>query len=465
MQIPRGLTPFPRPPDKQGMRPYHSSAYDFARTVDSHWEASAPPLGLDLEPLEGKASAEVAIVGGGYTGLNAALRLAGAHGRDVAVLEAGPIGWGASGRNGGFCCIGSAKLSYGEMIRKFGIEATREFFQAQCRAVDHVATLIETHAIAADRTETGEIQLAHRPNRVKGLLEELDFLEQTFGVECRFLAGRDLAQEGAAGPLFHGGLFGPIGFGLHPLKYLRGLARATARAGVRLHPSSPVTRWREEAGLHVLSTPNGEIRARQVLVATNGYTDERIPPALKGRLLPALSTVLVTRPLTAQELAAQGWTTRRMAYDTRDLLHYFRLLPCGRFLFGGRGGTDAHPHALSAIATRLRRTFEAMFPAWAKVETERRWSGLVCLSLARTPYAGPMPGMERTWIAAAYHGNGVAMGSYAGAKIADVVAGAAPETSIPKVMRGPLRRFPAEALRLQYLKAIYVGFGLRDEWL
>jgi glycine/D-amino acid oxidase-like deaminating enzyme len=107
-----------------------------------------------------------------------------------------------------------------------------------------------------------------------------------------------------------------------------------------------------------------------------------------------------------------------------------------------------------------------MFPAWAAVETERRWSGLVCLSFNRTPYAGPMPGMDNVFIAAAYHGNGVAMGSLAGARIADAMAGAASEEqAIPAVMRAPLRRFPGPALRLHYLKAAYVGFGVRDEWL
>lgn len=446
------------------MRLYHPSAYDFTQTVDSQWEASAPPLGLDPQPLSGGAAAEVAIIGGGFTGLNAALRLAGAHGRDVAVLEAGPIGWGASGRNGGFCCIGSSKLSYGDMIGKFGLDATREFFEAQRNAVTHVAGLLDEHGIEADRTEEGEIQLAHRPNRVRGMLEEQAFLKRTFGLDCRLVGREGLAAEGAGSDYFHGGLASPLGFGLHPLKYVRGLARAASRAGARLHPGSPVIAWREEAGRHVLVTARGELRAKSVLVATNGYTDEDIPPALAGRLLPALSTILVTRPLQESELAAQGWTTRRMAYDTRDLLHYFRLLPCGRFLFGGRGGTEAHPGSLAAIARRLRLTFERMFPAWAGVETERRWSGLVCLSFGRTPHAGPLPGLDNAHVAAAYHGNGVAMGSFAGARIADVMAGG-PAEAIPAVLRAPLKRFPAPALRIHYLKAAYAGFGLRDEWM
>jgi glycine/D-amino acid oxidase-like deaminating enzyme len=215
----------------------------------------------------------------------------------------------------------------------------------------------------------------------------------------------------------------------------------------------------------VLAAPAGELSAKRVLVATNGYTDDRIPPAAGGRLLPALSSIMVTRPLSGAELAAQGWTTHDLAYDTRNLLHYFRLLPCGRFLFGGRGGTDASPSALAAIGTRIRGTFETMFPAWAKVETEKRWSGFVCLSFNRIPFAGPLPGLDNAWMAAAYHGSGVAMGSLAGARIAGGMAGRPAKAAVPQIMRTPLRRFPFPTLRRFYLKAAYAAFGWRDEWL
>lgn len=448
------------------MRLYEPSAYDFSRSVDSHWEATAEPLGLALEALSGGVTADVAIIGGGYTGLNAGLRLARDFGMDVVVLEAGPIGWGASGRNGGFCCLGSSKISPAEMIRKFGLDATRAFQDAQREAVEHVEALLAGHGIDADRTDHGELQLAHKANRIGELKEEQGFFRSTFGVEHRLLDREELTAQGTAGPLFHAGLMGPVGFGLHPLKYLRGLARVAHGAGVRLFPRSAVAGWREEVGAHVLSTADGEVRARQVLVATNGFTDETIPPELSGRLLPALSTVLVTRPLSEDELRAQGWNRTLVSYDTRNLLHYFRLLPSGHFLFGGRGGTSAAPDTLTAFASRLRRTFEAMFPAWAHVETAHRWSGLVCLTFGRTPYAGPIPGRERAWLSAAYHGNGVAMGSFAGARIADVISGRLKhEQAFPAPLRVPPARFPLPGLRRTYLKAVYLGFGVRDEWL
>ncbi|MGE0213795.1 MAG: NAD(P)/FAD-dependent oxidoreductase [Parvibaculaceae bacterium] len=448
------------------MRLYEPSAYDFSRPVDSHWEATAGPLGFAPEALSGGTIADVAIIGGGYTGLHAALRLTRDFGMDTVVLEAGHIGWGASGRNGGFCCLGSSKLSPAETIAKFGLDAARSFHDAQRQAVEHVEAFLAEHGIDADRTDHGELQLAHKPNRIRELKEEQAFLKATFGVRHRFLDREELAARGTAGPLFHAGLLGPLGFGLHPLKYLRGLARVAHGAGVRLLPGSAVTGWCEEAGLHVLSTPQGDVRAKHVLVATNGFTDEAIPPELSGTLLPALSTIIVTRRLTDAERAAQGWTSTLVSYDTRNLLHYFRLLPSGHFLFGGRGGTSATPEALAAFARRLRSTFEAMFPAWAHIETEHRWSGLVCLTLGRTPYAGPIPGRERSWLSAAYHGNGVAMASHAGARMADLIAGRLTyEQAFPAVMRVPPARFPLPGLRRALLRAVYLGFGLRDEWL
>src|SRR5512138_3687497 len=119
------------------MRLYHATAYDFLRPVDSHWEATAPPLARPLAPLRTGVSVDAAIVGAGYTGLHAAYRLASNHGMRVVVLEAATPGWGASGRNGGFCCIGSAKLSYRMMLQRHGEAATREFFQSQHDAVSY----------------------------------------------------------------------------------------------------------------------------------------------------------------------------------------------------------------------------------------------------------------------------------------------------------------------------------------
>src|SRR5262245_49979092 len=236
------------------MRLYPATAYDFLRPVDSHWEATAPPLGRSLAPLRSAVTADAAIIGAGYTGLHAAYRLARAHGMQVVVLEAGSPGWGASGRNGGFCCLGSTKLSYAAMLRKHGHAATREFFDAQVDAVSFVEDFINAHAIDAERSGSGEFQLAHRAWAMDALRAEHDLLAAAFGFRTEVLTRHELAGRGVGGPEFHGGLWSPIGFGLHPLRYLRGLAGAALEAGAIVHPLSEVTSWRQGGGVHVLST-------------------------------------------------------------------------------------------------------------------------------------------------------------------------------------------------------------------
>ncbi|MFO1091101.1 MAG: FAD-binding oxidoreductase [Hyphomicrobiales bacterium] len=446
------------------MRLYHSSAFDFSKHVDSYWQASAPPLGLDLAPLEGRRTADVAIIGSGFVGLHAAHRLTSAHGLSTAVLDAADVGWGASGRNGGFCCAGSSKLSFDEMAARYGQTAATAFQRAQVASVAHVGAFLDEHEIEADRSGEGEYQLAHRERVLPELRTEQQVLGEAYNVRMHVLDREDLRRHGMHSPAFHGGLFSPVGFGLHPLKYVRGLARAAAKAGVTIYPRSAVTAWRSERGQHVLATDRGEVQARSVLLATNGYTDERLPPWIGGRLLPALSRIIVTRPLTDAEIAAQGWSSHNMAYDTRRLVHYFRLLPDKRFLFGGRGGTDASPEGLAAITRTLRRQFDEMFPAWAKVETEFTWGGFVCLTASLVPYIGPIDGMETAFAAVAWHGNGVAMGSYAGRLVADRIAGGTDaQNEIPVVMRGPLRKFPMPQLRVPYLKGAYALYGFTDE--
>ncbi len=448
------------------MRLYHPSAFDFSTPVDSHWEASAPPLDIGMLPLEGTATTDVAIIGAGFAGLNAALRLATAHGIQPLVLDAARPGWGASGRNGGFCCAGSSKLTYGDMISRYGLEETKQFFRTQVDSADHVGALLVEHGIDAQRSGDGDWQLAHRPGRVPDLAEERDFMAKTFGLDMLLAGKEELAERGLASPAFHGGLWSPIGFGLHPLRYVRGLARVVAERGITIHADTPVTGWRQEGGLHVLATPGGEVRAKKVLIATNGYSDDDVPAWLGGRLLPALSRIIVTRPLSEAELRAQGWTSHDMAYDRRALLHYFRLLPDNRFMFGGRGGTDAAPAALDAITRQLRTSFEAMFPAWAHVPTERTWGGFVCLTWRRVPFIGAIAAMPGAYATLAWHGNGVAMGSLAGKLAADLMAGAkGAAEAIAGIMRREPARFPLPGLRRHFLKAAYVGYGLKDEWL
>ncbi|TDK50002.1 NAD(P)/FAD-dependent oxidoreductase [Antarcticimicrobium luteum] len=434
-------------------RIFGAFAYSGAPRDGCWWDETATRP--DWPEARGDLRTDVAVIGGGYTGLSAALHLAGA-GASVAVLDAEYPGWGASGRNGGFCCLGGAKLSSAQFARAYGPEQARDFYRAEVAAVKLVAGLLDRLGIDADTHSRGETQIAHSPRAMARLRRAAE------GEEGAVLTERaDLASEGFGGP-FHGALTLPVGFGLNPRKYVLGLARAAAEAGAALYQKSPAGRIETTAGGYRIALPQGTLQAETVLICTNGYSSEDLPGWLAGRYMPAQSTVLVTRPLSDAELAAQGWTTDQMAYDTRNLLHYFRLMPDRRFLFGMRGGLLSGGRAEAAARARTRADFERMFPAWRGVESAHMWSGMVCLAANRVPFAGPVPGRPGMFAGLAYHGNGVAMGSYTGRLLADLARGQTPDLPYPDPMRRPMRRFPLGRARRLLMPPLYAALALGD---
>lgn len=439
----------------------HPHAFHFDMPVDSYWEASADPLGVETPAFTGSETCDIAIIGGGFTGLSAAIELA-SQGIDVRLLEAGHIAWGASGRNGGFACIGSHKLSYGAMIRTYGLDATRHFHRTMTESVEFVRDNLNRHGIDAWASGDGEVTLAHLPSRVQQLRDEQAYLQQTFGEKTEFLSVEDLKERGLWAPKFHGGLKGETGFGIHPLNYARGLARAATKSGAKLHANSRVIRWEERDGAHHLVTANGTLKAARVLAATNGYTPEDVSPRHAGRIMPALSSIIVTRPLSEDERKAQGWTSPLMAYDSRKLLHYFRLLPNGRFLFGGRGGTDASNAGAEAYRPVLTSAFHDLFPEWRNADITHYWRGFVCLAYDLVPYVGPLDEKKTVWTALAYHGNGVAMGSWCGRAVARAMTNRTAREELPKVLTRRLAKFPLAPFRPLYLKGAYVWYGWKD---
>ncbi|MFN0114933.1 MAG: NAD(P)/FAD-dependent oxidoreductase [Paracoccaceae bacterium] len=424
----------------------------------SYWRATAPPP-PPSPPLEGAAKADAAIVGAGFAGLSAARELAAA-GMDVVVLDAVQPGWGASGRNGGFCCLGGSKLSDAAIVAKVGEDGARAYRRFQIEAIDHVGEFLDSHAIPARQGPDGEAYLAQSPKAYDALLNEAEADAALYGDRPEILPKAALAERGLAGPGFHGALLVRLGFPLHPMIYVDALARLAAAEGVRIFGGSPVTGLSPAPGGWRLTTPSGSVTAKRVLVATNGYSSEDLPSWLGGRLLPAISSILVTRPLTENERQAQGFTSPLMSCDTRRLLHYFRHLPDGRFLFGMRGGTSASPESDAATRTRVRAHFDALFPAWAGAETEQAWGGFACLTSSLHPYAGPVPRAEGLFAALGCHGTGVGPMSYAGAQVGREMTGS--DHRIPALLRLPPARFPFPAFRRLGLWLAYQGYARKD---
>lgn len=444
-------------------RLYDTDAFDFNRRAPSFWEASAGKTKHSASSFNNKDIYDVAIIGGGFTGQSAALTLAKEGNLSVVVLEAGSVGWGASGRNGGFCCMGGSKLAYQTLIRKFGLTDTQKYFRAQIEAIDYVKTLSETEGIEFDAIGSGEMVLAHKPSMVKEFREEQQLLQSKFGINAKLLNREELEAIGMSASGLYTGLHMPQGFGLHPLKYTYGLFDSCIRAGINWFEHCAVEQWQKQGNEHQLITAKGQIRARRIIVATNGYTAENLQPDLAGKLLPVMSNIMVTRPLTNEELQAQGWNNHIMSSDSRNLLHYFRLLPDNRFLFGGRGGINASNSSMEPMRAQLVKEFYDMFPAWSTVDIDYFWRGFAALSYQLTPHISAFKYDASVFYAMAYHGNGVAMGSWSGHQVARLLLGK--NHDIPQFMQKPLSTFPLPFLRKFYLHSAYLGYHIADNIL
>ncbi|NOD65126.1 MULTISPECIES: FAD-binding oxidoreductase [unclassified Ruegeria] len=429
-------------------RIFPNYAYSNAPRDGCWWDetVSSP----DWPEVQEDLQVDVAVIGGGFTGISAALHLA--ETTSVAVLEAGPPGWGASGRNGGFCCLGGSKLNHAAMARRHGRTEAQAYETAEADAVQLVADLLARYQIDADTHSNGETQLAHSKHA-------MDVLRQKSDKTGIVHEAKDLPALGMEGA-FYGGYTMPVGFGLNPRKYLFGIASAARAKGAHLFQNSPVLGIDKTASGFALRTPGGQVNAQVVLVCTNGYSSEDIPDWMSGRYLPAQSTVMVTRPLSQTEQLEQGWTSAQMCYDTRNLLHYFRLMPDGRFLFGMRGGLRSSARSEASIRAKVQQDFKKMFPAWAKVEATHMWSGLVCMSRALTPYVGPVQGQPGMFAGFAYHGNGVAMGTYSGRALARLALGQS--AGLPAAMCQTPEKFPLGRWRRALMPPAYALMGLAD---
>ncbi|WP_242390557.1 NAD(P)/FAD-dependent oxidoreductase [Pararhodospirillum photometricum] len=395
--------------------------------------------------------ADVCIIGAGYTGLSAALHLA-RQGRDVLVLDAHRVGWGASGRNGGQVGSGQ-RLPQQVLERMVGEEDARRLWDMAEDAKALVRELIKRHAIACD-DHPGILYADHRPRHLKHTMATVRHLRDVYGYDqVHFVDGTEIrAMLGS--PVYHGGMLDLGALHLHPLNFALGLARAAAEAGVRLRERTRVTRLEPGAPVR-LTTTGGTVLAREVVLACNGYLG-RLHPGVAARVMPINSYMVATEPLGAERARALIRDNVAVA-DSRFVVNYFRLSADHRLLFGGgeRYGY-AFPQDIKAF---VRPILEGIFPSLAGVGLDYGWGGTLGITRSRLPHVGRVaPGVVS---ASGFSGHGVALATLSGAVVAEALTGS---TARFDLLAGlPTPAFPGGTrLRRPLLALAMMWFALRD---
>ena len=441
------------------------------------WVASAGPPPEDDGPIAGDIDVDVAVIGSGSTGVSTALHLAEEHGVRAVVLEANRTAWGCSSRSGGQGQNASGRLKRSQWIERWGLD-TAKALDAEIRTgFENFRRL--TREIDCDAFDGGHLYLAHRSDRLPALERECALLKGTFGYATRMVSREEVRADYCDERETVGALFEPDGIGIHPLKLTHGLLRRARAKGARIHPASPVQRWRAEGGVQHLHTPGGVVRAKRVAVCTGGYTSQQLHPLVRNKLLPILSNSLVTRPLTEAELAATNFRSETFLTDTRVLRFYYRLLRDGdrfRLQMGSRSsvtGADAEsPVHLKLLTDAIARKF----PPLAGIAIDHSWWGWVDVSHDMMPRIARPDAATPIWYALGYGGNGVSFSTWAGKRLAERIVGADVDPSLwklpiydspleyPNVM-GAVRSEAFAPFRRLGQRALYKWYWLKDEKL
>jgi gamma-glutamylputrescine oxidase len=412
---------------------------------DSWYVATAECI-QDRPALEEDLTADVCVIGGGFTGLSAALNLA-ELGKSVVLLEAERIGYGASGRNGGLVGSGQ-RIEVLDAEKQFGVERSRQLWNFAELAKDEIRNRVAKHDIACD-LQKGQFVGVHKRSYVGWAQELSDVLTERYDYPfCSSVDREDVPSYVATRNYFEG-FYDPEALNMHPLNYTLGLARAAEEAGVQVFENSRVTSY-SRTDPAIVKTANGQVKASFIVLACNGYLGN-LEPRSAGKIMPINNFMIATEPLGA-ERASELISGRFGVHDTRFVVNYYRLSDDHRLLFGG--GENYRPGFPKDIGKFVRPYMLKIFPQLKDVGSDYAWGGTLSVTVNRLPHLGRLE--PTVFFGQGYSGHGVSTANFAGKVIAEAIAGVAgrfdvfanlPTYTFPG---GTLLRYPGMVLGMLY---------------
>jgi len=401
--------------------------------------------------LQGDQSADICIIGAGYTGLSSALHLA-ERGYSVIVLEAETVGHGASGRNGGHVGNGQRK-DQNYLEKQFGEDVARLLWDMGLEAVDTVKHLINSHGIDCDLKQ-GILHLAHKKKYCGDLQHEVTHLRDRYSFDSMRYVPANRLNQFLDSDAYYGGLLDSASLHLHPLKYCMGLAAAALKAGVKIYEHSRVTGY-TKASPSVVSTASGRVSAREVVLACNGYID-KLEPEINGYIMPINNFVIATEPLS-DDLAAAVSRQDTAMQDTRFVINYWKLSGDNRLIFGG--GENYRRGFPADIKSFVRKYMLQIYPQLQSTTIDYGWGGTLAITLNRLPHFGRIG--TNIWHMHGYSGHGVPTATFAGKLIAEAISGKLER--FDTIANLPTMKFPGGTLlRWPGMVAGMLYFALRD---
>jgi glycine/D-amino acid oxidase-like deaminating enzyme len=378
-----------------------------------YWHTTVDMPGEEHAATPLPATVDVAVIGGGFTGLSAARTLA-KRGVKVAVLEAETIGWGASSRNGGMTLTG-LKPAMQTVIKRYGRDLAKQLFQVSVDSVSTVEQVVKEENIDCGFHRYGHLYVATKPKHFNYFHDEVDFMAKEFNHKVRVVPPNELNNE-IGSSIYHGGIVDEVSGGLNPAQYVTGLARAAEKAGASLHARARVNKLERRGTRFVIQTKRGQVTAENVFVGTSGYTGS-VTKKLQRKIIPIGSFIIATEKLS-DDLARELSPKNRMIFDSMHYLNYYRLWD-NRMIFGGRAAFfPENKNTIARSAEILRREMIRVYPQLRNAKIDYVWGGTLDFAFDMMTHVGEMDGV---YYSLGYAGHGVAMASHLGKTVAEAM--------------------------------------------